>query len=320
MWSNLSKLMVVVSLTIFILALQSCASTAVQPAASDASSAFDSSTQVSLTESTPSVETPACTEETVFPIITDVQPSPAQPGSEITITGTGRYVQDSCGGINESARSFQLYLDDEPVGDLSCYVNHCESKISLASSIESKSHCLSTQPGVCEFQFQVDSVTATPTTTFTSDNWQEYSSKFTSHVGTIQYNLRFPQGWYVYPGSTQSEPGLEGQTYIQDFMRIGNIGGDTSDYQVAGTVRLEIYAVPCAGNLESCDPPGLSILAPNSSGVKQIETLGGWTIWIVFLYKKDYRLSLQGYMIGTPEQNADLIKVLDKILSTVVIE
>jgi hypothetical protein len=108
----------------------------------------------------PLVETPACTEETVFPIITDVLPSPAQPGSEITITATGGYIQDSCGGINESARSFQLYLDDELVGDLSCYVNHCEAKINLQGSIESKLHCLSTQPGVCEFQFQVENNTS----------------------------------------------------------------------------------------------------------------------------------------------------------------
>src|SRR5574341_1294197 len=85
---------------------------------------------------------------------------------------------------------------------------------------------------------------AVPTSTFTPDNWKEYSSEFTSDVGTIQYRLRYPQDWYVYPGSTKSEPGLEGQTYIQDFVRIGDVGGDTSDYQVAGTVRLEIYALP----------------------------------------------------------------------------
>lgn len=160
---------------------------------------------------------------------------------------------------------------------------------------------------------------AIPTSTFTSDNWKEYSSKFTSDVGTIQYSLDYPQDWYVYPGSTKSEPGLEGQTYIQDFVRIGEVGGDTSNYQVEGTVRLEIYALPCAITEEGCNPAGLSILAPNLSGVKKIENRSGWTVWTVFLYTKNYRLSLDGYMIGTPEQNDNLIKVLDKILSTVVI-
>jgi hypothetical protein len=106
---------------------------------------------------TPFVEPPSCTEKTVLPIIADVQPSPALPGSEITITGAGGYLQDSCGGINESARSFKLYLDNEPVGDLLCYVNRCETKINLAGSIVSKSYCLSTQKGVCEFQFQIGS-------------------------------------------------------------------------------------------------------------------------------------------------------------------
>jgi hypothetical protein len=160
--------------------------------------------------------------------------------------------------------------------------------------------------------------TAVPTSTFTLDNWQKYSSKFMSNAGTIQYSLRYPQDWYVYPGSINSEPGLEGQTYIQDFVRIGDVGGDTSDYQVAGTVRLEIYALPCTVTEEGCDPLGLSILAPNLSGVKKIESRSGWTIWTVFLYKEDYRLSLEGYMIGTPEQNDNLIKDLDEILSTVV--
>jgi hypothetical protein len=161
---------------------------------------------------------------------------------------------------------------------------------------------------------------ATSTSTITIEHWQEYSSEFTSNVGTIHYSLHYPHDWYVYPGSTKSEPGLEGQTYIQDFERIGTVGGDTSDYQVAGKVRLEIYALPCAIVEEGCNPKGLSVLAPNLSGAKNIEERDGWTVWTVFLYKKDYRLSLEGYMLGTPEQNDDSLKVLDEILSSVVVQ
>lgn len=161
---------------------------------------------------------------------------------------------------------------------------------------------------------------AVPTSAFTSNNWQEYSSEFTSAIGTIHYSIRYPPDWYVYPGSTKSEPGLEAQTYIQDFERIGEVGGDTAGYQVAGTVRLEIYALPCAKTEEGCDPTGLSILAPNLSGVKNIEGRSGWTVWTVFLYKNDYRFSLEGYILGTPEDNDDLLKVLDEILSTVVVK
>lgn len=153
-----------------------------------------------------------------------------------------------------------------------------------------------------------------------SDNWQEYSSEFTSNVGIIHYSLHYPQDWHVYPGSTKSEPGLEGQTYIQDFERIGTVGGDTSDYQLAGKVRLEIYALPCASVEEGCNPNGLAILTPNLSGVRKVENRSGWTVWTVFLYKKDYRLSLEGYMLGTSEQNHVLLDVLDEILSTVIIK
>ncbi len=161
---------------------------------------------------------------------------------------------------------------------------------------------------------------ATQTSTITIENWQKYSSEFTSNIGAIHYSLRYPPDWYVYSGSTKSEPGLEGQTYIQDFERIGTVGGDTSDYQAAGKARLEIYALPCAIVEEGCNPKGLSILAPNLSGVKNVEERDGWTVWTVFLYQKGYRLSLDGYMLGASEQNNSSLKVLDEILSTVVIQ
>jgi hypothetical protein len=129
---------------VFMLAIHSCSVPIV-----------DQPTQTPPLTSTLLVETPACTETTIPPRIAEIQPSPITPGSEITITGTGGYIQDSCGGINESARSFELYLDDEPVSDLSCYVNHCETKILLADTIEAGAHCLSVQKGVCEIEFQI---------------------------------------------------------------------------------------------------------------------------------------------------------------------
>ena len=138
MWTSLSKLTVFVLIVVSMLAVASC-SLASAPAWTP----------------TPLIETPACTEKMIPATITEIQPSPVTPGSEITITGTGGYLQDSCGGINESARSFKLYLDKEPVGNLSCYVNHCETKILLADTIASGEHCLSTQKDICEFQFQV---------------------------------------------------------------------------------------------------------------------------------------------------------------------
>lgn len=86
-----------------------------------------------------------------------VEPAPALPGQEITVSGRGGLIQDSCGGVNESARAFQLYLDEalKPVADLVCYVNHCEVKLTLAASTTAGTHCLSTQAGACEFEFEV---------------------------------------------------------------------------------------------------------------------------------------------------------------------
>lgn len=142
------------------LAMQSCAPTIIQPtiiipSPSHVLPTLDNSTQVSPVNPTLFVETAQCAEKTITPIITDIQPSQVSPGSEITIIGTGGYIQDSCGGFNESARTFKLYLDNESVGDLLCYVNHCEVKIDLADTIASGLHCLSTQKDICEFEFQV---------------------------------------------------------------------------------------------------------------------------------------------------------------------
>ncbi len=155
MWSKYSKATILISMLIFILALQSCAPTVVQPTSTPVPPTLDHSTQISSMTLTPLVETPACTEKMVLPVITDIKPTPVLPGSEITIAGRGGYIQDSCGGYNESARSFKLYLDKEPVDDLVCYVNHCEVKIKLADSITLGEHCLSTQISTCEFRFQV---------------------------------------------------------------------------------------------------------------------------------------------------------------------
>jgi hypothetical protein len=138
--SNLLGITVAICTGALMLAMQSCAPTVTQP---------------TIITPSPFVGTAQCTEKTIPPIITNIQPSQVPPGSETTVIGRGGYIQDSCGGFNESARTFKLYLDNESVGDLLCYVNHCEVKIDLASTIASGLHCLSTQKDICEFEFQV---------------------------------------------------------------------------------------------------------------------------------------------------------------------
>lgn len=105
--------------------------------------------------STGSNGTPECAETLMPALITGIQPAQPTAGDEITVTGNGGFIQDSCGGVNESARSFALYLDHEPAGDFMCYVNHCELKVRLPDALTEGSHCLSTQKDACEFEFSV---------------------------------------------------------------------------------------------------------------------------------------------------------------------
>jgi hypothetical protein len=96
-----------------------------------------------------------CEQEVVPPQITEVRPAQAIPGSEISVIGSGGYVQDTCGGYSEGSKTFKLYLDNEPIGDLSCYINRCEKQLTLSSAISSGSHCLSVQKDECQFEIQV---------------------------------------------------------------------------------------------------------------------------------------------------------------------
>ena len=99
----------------------------------------------------------ACAQTLVPPEIMEIQPPQPVAGSEITIIGSGGYLQDTCGGFIEGAGSFRLYLDNEPLGEVSCYVNRCEGKATLPDAIATGAHCLSTEPDTCPFEFQVTS-------------------------------------------------------------------------------------------------------------------------------------------------------------------
>jgi hypothetical protein len=91
----------------------------------------------------------------VTPTIIEIQPAQPMASGEIHVSGSGGYIQDTCGGYIEGAREFKLYLDHEPVGDLTCYVNRCEGKLTLPGTLTVGSHCLSLEAGTCEFEFQV---------------------------------------------------------------------------------------------------------------------------------------------------------------------
>lgn len=96
-----------------------------------------------------------CEQTLIPPVIMEIQPAEPAAGSEIKIIGSGGYIRDTCGGYIEGAREFKLHLDNEPVGDLSCYVNRCEGNLTLPSTLTVGPHCLSVEGGTCEFEFQV---------------------------------------------------------------------------------------------------------------------------------------------------------------------
>ena len=95
----------------------------------------------------------SCEQELIPPQIMEIQPAEPEAGSEIKVIGSGGYIRDSCGGYIEGARSFKLHLDNETIGDLVCYVNRCEGKLTLPGTLAVGAHCLSVEAGTCEFEF-----------------------------------------------------------------------------------------------------------------------------------------------------------------------
>ena len=104
----------------------------------------------------PGTPTPRCIQEEVLPTIERVQPEEIRAGTTVTVSARGGYFRDNCGAVNESARVYKLYFDDEPITDLSCYVNHCEGKFVLPESVSAGRHCMGVQKGSCQVEVEVE--------------------------------------------------------------------------------------------------------------------------------------------------------------------
>ena len=103
----------------------------------------------------PGTPTAECLRAEIPPKITDVQPDEIKPRSVVTVIASGGFFQDNCGAYDESARLYKIYLDDEPIADLSCYVNHCEGKFVLPENTTAGVHCMGVQKGTCQVKFDV---------------------------------------------------------------------------------------------------------------------------------------------------------------------
>jgi hypothetical protein len=103
----------------------------------------------------PTTSTTPCAQEEVTPRILEIRPAEIKPGSEVTVIASGGFIKDTCGGYVEEARTYKIYMDNEPIADLSCYINHCEGKFVLSESIAVGSHCMGVQKGTCQLEMQV---------------------------------------------------------------------------------------------------------------------------------------------------------------------
>ena len=89
---------------------------------------------------------PTCEPDRIWPQLTEVQPAQVAPGAKVKVFGSGGYMR--CGAShNESARAFQLFFDDQPIAQLSCYVNHCEQEFTLPIDALPGAHTLSVEGG-----------------------------------------------------------------------------------------------------------------------------------------------------------------------------
>lgn len=105
--------------------------------------------------STPTRVVTACLEQQVLPQLTQAKPQRVARGELIKVMGVGGYLRDSCGGINESARTFPVYLDNLQIGSITCYVNRCEGAFQLADGTSPGSHCLSVEVSQCTIEIQM---------------------------------------------------------------------------------------------------------------------------------------------------------------------
>ncbi len=166
--------------------------------------------------------------------------------------------------------------------------------------------------------FNINFIQPTPTKNLPVPNWIWFSSYFTSDEGRLEYNLQYPEEWYLYPGLTESVPGLEGETLVQSFARVnGNF-----EYQPPDSIKIKIYALPCNLTQEKCEDSDqiTSPVTESLQGVKTIQYLAGDTVWNVFIYAKNYRFMLQGYLKGEHSEYSEQIALLEKIASTLEIK
>ena len=90
---------------------------------------------------------PSETEVIIWPTLQTVSPIAPHAGTAIIIRGSGGYIRCSGGLYNESARSFVVTLDGQPIGDLGCYANYCQTTFTIPLTTSPGTHTITTEGG-----------------------------------------------------------------------------------------------------------------------------------------------------------------------------
>ena len=83
----------------------------------------------------------------VWPVLDAVDPPTVAAGAAVVVGGHGGYVHCSGGLYDESARSFDLTLDGVAIDDLGCYVNHCQTTITIPAATAPGQHSIAAEGG-----------------------------------------------------------------------------------------------------------------------------------------------------------------------------
>jgi hypothetical protein len=132
----------------------------------------------------------------IWPTLRQVQPAHAAPGAEVEIRGTGGFLDwnNECGEFrNESARDFQLYYDDEPVGSITCYAHTCLANLTIPADAAPGTHTISVEGG-SSIDMQIGGKPPPPQSSAVQD------LELVGYLGSAQARAVAIQGHYAYVG------------------------------------------------------------------------------------------------------------------------
>ena len=89
-------------------------------------------TQATATPTSP----PTPSAETVWPSLQTLEPATAASGQDVRVIGNGGYLRVD-DGYDESSRDFPLFFNDDSIGAVNCYVNHCEGTFTVPLGLAS---------------------------------------------------------------------------------------------------------------------------------------------------------------------------------------